>query len=47
MARHYLRNSTMSVRDIAYLLGYEDPNSFYRAFHSWTGRTPAQVSSDR
>ncbi|MFE3639227.1 AraC family transcriptional regulator ligand-binding domain-containing protein [Streptomyces sp. NPDC059168] len=47
LARHYLRNSAMSVRDIAYLLGYEDPNSFYRAFHSWTGLTPSQVSAGR
>jgi AraC-like DNA-binding protein len=23
------------------LLGYEDPNAFYRAFRTWEGTTPA------
>ena len=26
--------------EIAFLLGYDEPNSFARAFHSWTGETP-------
>ncbi|MFP9458832.1 AraC family transcriptional regulator ligand-binding domain-containing protein [Pectobacterium brasiliense] len=40
LARHYLANSTMSGGEIAFLLGFEDPNSFYRAFQGWTGQTP-------
>lgn len=40
LARHYLGNTTMSGREIAFLLGFEDPNSFYRAFQEWTGQTP-------
>jgi AraC-like DNA-binding protein len=39
-ARHYLANTTMSGAEIAFLLGFEDPNSFYRAFQLWTGQTP-------
>lgn len=39
LARHYLKNSAMSSDDIAYLLGYQDLNSFVRAFHVWTGAT--------
>jgi AraC-like DNA-binding protein len=40
LARHYLGSTTMSGGEIAFLLGFEDPNSFYRAFQDWTGQTP-------
>lgn len=40
LARHYLSNSTLRTSEIAFLLGYDDSNSFYRAFRSWTGTTP-------
>lgn len=39
LAIHYLKNSNMQSDDIAYLLGYQDLNSFVRAFHIWTGMT--------
>ncbi|MFF2912054.1 helix-turn-helix domain-containing protein [Paenibacillus sp. NPDC057934] len=39
LARHYLKNSDMISDEIAYLLGYQDLNSFVRAFHIWTGMT--------
>ncbi|MBO9474513.1 MULTISPECIES: AraC family transcriptional regulator [unclassified Shimia] len=42
LSLHYLRDKAMSVEEISYLLAYRDPNSFYRAFHTWTGATPAQ-----
>ena len=31
LAHHYLQNSLMSGAEIAFLLGFEDPNSFIRA----------------
>lgn len=40
LASHYLKHSAMSGSEISFLLGFEDPNSFIRAFHSWTGQTP-------
>jgi AraC-like DNA-binding protein len=40
LARHYLSNTTLSIGEISFLLGFEDPNSFFRAFHDWTGVTP-------
>lgn len=43
LARNYLSKSEYSSGQIAFLLGYEDPNSFFRAFRSWTGKTPEVV----
>ncbi len=40
LAKSYLSRPDHSSAEIAYLLGYEDPNSFIRAFHTWTGTTP-------
>lgn len=37
LAIGFLSNTAHSSSEIAYLLGYEDPNSFVRAFHNWTG----------
>ncbi len=33
----------MSAGEISFLIGHGDPNSFYRAFHAWTGQTPERV----
>ena len=43
LARHYLLQSPLSGAEISFLLGYDNPNSFFRAFRSWTGQTPEQV----
>lgn len=43
LARHYLGQTQVSVTEIAYLLGFEEPNSFYRAFQDWTGKTPESL----
>jgi AraC-like DNA-binding protein len=40
LAHHYLECSAMNGAEIAFLLGFEDPNSCVRAFHGWTGTTP-------
>ena len=40
LARHYLLQTHHSSAEISFLLGYDDPNSFIRAFHGWTGLTP-------
>jgi AraC-like DNA-binding protein len=45
LAHHYLHNSAMSGAEISFLLGFEDPNSFFRAFQAWTGTTPQAVRS--
>ncbi|GAA3577085.1 AraC family transcriptional regulator [Amycolatopsis ultiminotia] len=43
LARHYLARSGITVTEIALLLGYDEPSSFYRAFHQWSGTTPQQA----
>jgi AraC-like DNA-binding protein len=40
LARYYLREPSLGVSEIAYLLSYEDPSSFFRAFHEWEGKPP-------
>ena len=39
LARHYIANTDMTTNDIAFLLGYQEINSFLRAFTVWTGQT--------
>lgn len=43
LAIRYLSKGDMRVEEISYLLAYRDPNSFYRAFHGWTGMTPTEA----
>lgn len=40
LARHYLSNTALPHREISFLLGFDEPSSFFRAFHEWSGTTP-------
>jgi AraC-like DNA-binding protein len=42
LAQHYLLHSSLELNETAYLLGYEDSNSFFRAFHHWEGTSPGE-----
>lgn len=45
LADYYLAHSPISLVEIAYLLGFQDSNSFNRAFREWTGQTPGEYRS--
>jgi AraC-like DNA-binding protein len=40
LALQYLKNPTVPIHDIAFLLGFSEPSAFNRAFKRWTGSTP-------
>lgn len=40
LAVHHLEHTALTVGEISFLLGFSEPNSFYRAFRAWTGATP-------
>ena len=40
-ALEYLNDARISITDTAFLLGFSEPSTFYRAFKRWTGTTPA------
>ncbi|RIV26936.1 AraC family transcriptional regulator [Fibrisoma montanum] len=40
LAEDHLRAHILSIKDIAFLLGFAEPGVFIRAFRRWTGQTP-------
>jgi AraC-like DNA-binding protein len=40
LALHLLRDRRLAIYEVAYLLGYSDPSTFYRAFRRWWGTSP-------
>lgn len=43
LAKDYLGNTSLSIQEIAYQLGYSQPNNFYRAFKGFFNVTPEQL----
>ena len=47
MAKALLRDRTISIDEVAFLLGYPEPSTLFRSFKRWTGMTPQQYRSGR
>lgn len=45
LAKRYLGDASLSVGEVAFLLGFSEPSAFHRAFKRWTGTTPASFRS--
>lgn len=39
---HLLADKTLELKEVAYLLGYQDVNSYYRAFRQWENVSPGE-----
>lgn len=40
LAKHYLSTTNYGAAEVSFLLGFADPNSFFRAFKRWEDTTP-------
>ena len=47
MTFNYLEAKELSIDEIAYLVGYTELSSFYRAFKKWTGKTVSQYRKEK
>ena len=46
LAQQYLQHTTLTPKEIGYLLGYSSVSNFRRAFKSWTGKTLSDARDD-
>jgi AraC-like DNA-binding protein len=42
VALQYIRDTSTSMTEIAFLLGFSEQSAFSRAFKKWTGKSPVQ-----
>ena len=47
LARHYLERTTLGVKEIGFMLGFDEPASFSRAVRVWHGRGPRALREGR
>ena len=47
LAVSYLNSQSVSNKEIAWVLGYNDISNFYRAFKRWTGMTPNEFRAGK
>jgi AraC-like DNA-binding protein len=47
LALQYVKEPSLSLSQIAWLLGYEGSSSFNHAFVRWTGRSPSATRNEK
>ena len=47
LALEHLADPSLAIVEVAYMLGYEDQNSFFRAFRQWEKLTPSAWRAKR
>jgi AraC-like DNA-binding protein len=47
LAARYLADDRMSLKQIAWLLGYSEPGAFTHAYRRWTGTSPKRARSQQ
>jgi len=43
IAEHYIHDSNVSLMEIAFILGYSEYSSFWRAYKRWTKTSPSET----
>jgi AraC-like DNA-binding protein len=43
LAMQYIRDDSMALTEISYMLGFSQPSSLSRAFRIWTGQSPTEM----
>lgn len=46
LAMHYLESGNYQVKEISYMIGYNEISAFSRAFKRWTGATPTEYQQE-
>ena len=41
-ALDYVKNKSLTIQEITYLLDYSEPSAFNRSFKRWTGKSPLE-----
>ncbi|MGQ4648668.1 helix-turn-helix domain-containing protein [Lyngbya aestuarii] len=41
LSGQYLQKPNTAIHDVAFLLGFSEPNATHRVFKRWTGQTPS------
>jgi AraC-like DNA-binding protein len=47
LGERYIQNSSLSLTEIAFMLGFSDSSSLSRAYKGWTGQSPSEYRSSQ